>query len=144
MRPLTCRCDFRKLAFVRHVTIVACLIVSSVWIASAWASGAPKVTATVTTPSPTSRLVHIVNRDHVTYRNFIVETQNKPQLLAVDKPCAIERDGGFIGTTYRWRYRAVCKKAVAPGKTFDIRLTTKGSGRIGVFVVVKDVLLRIN
>jgi hypothetical protein len=38
----------------------------------------------------------------------------------------------------------VCKKAVAPGKTFDIRLTTKGSGRIGVYVVVKGVLSRIN
>jgi hypothetical protein len=129
---------------VRHVTIVACLIISSVWIASGWGAGAPKVTATVKTPSPTLRLVHIVNRDHVTYRNFIVETQNKPELVAVTKPCAIERDGGFIGTTYRWRYRAVCKKSIAPGKTFDIRLTTKGSGRIGVFVVVKDVLLRIN
>jgi hypothetical protein len=120
------------------------LIVFSVWIASAVAADPPKVTATVTSPSPTSRLVHIVNRDHVTYRNFIVETQNTPKLVAVNKPCAIERDLGFIGTVYRYRYRAVCKKAVAPGKTFDIRLTTSGSGRVNVFVVVKDVLSRIN
>jgi hypothetical protein len=120
------------------------MMVFSLWIVALAAAGTPKVTATVKTPSPTSRLVHIVNHDRVTYRNFIVETQNKPQLIAVTKPCVIERDGGFIGTTYRWRYRAVCKKAVAPGKTFDIRLTTKGSGRIGVYVVVKDVLARIN
>jgi hypothetical protein len=123
---------------------IACLMVCTLWTVAAAVAGTPKVTATVKTPTPTSRLVHIVNRDHVTYRNFIVETQNKPQLLVVDKPCAIERDGGFIGTTYRWRYRAVCKRAVAPGKTFDIRLTTSGSGRINVFVVVKNVLYRIN
>jgi hypothetical protein len=116
----------------------------TLWIVAAAVAGTPKVTATVKTPTSTSRLVHIVNRDHVTYRNFIVETQNKPQLLVVNKPCVIERDGGFIGTTYRWRYRAVCKRAVAPGKTFDIRLTTSGSGRINVFVVVKNVLYRIN
>ena len=113
-------------------------------MASASAAGAPKVTATVKTTSPTSRLVRIVNRDHVTYRNFIVETQNKPVLVAVTKPCAIERDGGSIGPINRWRYRAVCKKAVAPGKTFDIRLTTKGSGTIRVYVVVKDVLVPID
>jgi hypothetical protein len=88
--------------------------------------------------------VHIVNRDHVTYRNFLVETQNKPKLLAVNKPCTIERELGFIGTVYRYRYRAVCKKAVAPGKTFDIRLTTSGSGKMTAFVVVKDVLFRIS
>jgi hypothetical protein len=121
-----------------------CLVFSAVGLVAGAMAGAPKVTATVTSPSPTSRLVHIVNRDHVTYRNFIVETQNKPELVAVEKPCAIERDGGFIGTTYRWRYRAVCKKAVAPGKTFDIRLTTKGRGVVGVYVVVKGVLSRIN
>ena len=120
------------------------MMVCTLWIVAVAVAATPKVTATVKTPSPSSRLVHIVNRDHVTYSNFIVETQNRPQLVAVDKPCAIERDGGFIGTTYRWRYRAVCKKAVAPGKTFDIRLTTKGSGRIGVYVVVKGVLSRIN
>ena len=120
------------------------MMVCTLWIVAVAVAATPKVTATVKTPSPSSRLVHIVNRDHVTYSNFIVETQNRPQLVAVDKPCAIERDGGFIGTTYRWRYRAVCKKAVAPGKTFDIRLTTKGSGTIGVYVVVKGVLSRIN
>jgi len=107
-------------------------------------AGTPKVTATIAKSSLTDRLVHIVNRDHVTYRNFIVETQNRPMLVAVSKPCKIERELGFIGTVYRYRYRAVCKKAVAPGKTFDVRLTTSGSGRINVFVVVKDVLFRIN
>jgi len=71
------------------------------------------------------------------------KAQNKPMLVAVSKPCKIERELGFIGTVYRYRYRAVCKKAVAPGKTFDV-LTTSGSGRINVFVVVKDVLFRIN
>ena len=107
-------------------------------------AGTPKVTATIAKSSLTDRLVHIVNRDHVTYRNFIVETQNKPVIVAVNKPCKIERELGFIGTVYRYRYRAVCKKAVAPGKTFDVRLTTSGSGRINVFVVVKDVLFRTN
>jgi hypothetical protein len=123
---------------------VACLVVSCVWITSALAAAAPKVTATVKTPSPTSRLVRIVNRDHVTYSNFIVETQNKPELVAVSKPCAIERDGGFIGTTYRWRYRAVCKKRLAPGKRFDIHLTTKGNGRVRVYVAVKNVLFPVD
>ena len=120
------------------------LLLATGGAALAGVAGTPKVTATVKTPSPTSRLVHILNRDQVTYRNFIVETQNNPKLLAVNKPCAIERDLGFIGTVYRYRYRAVCKKAVAPGKTFDISLTTSGSGRVNVFVVVKDVLFRIN
>ena len=141
---LTCRVDFRRLAFVRHWAMVACLIVSAAWIATAWAAATPKVIATVKTLSPTSRLVHIVNRDHVTYRSFIVETQNKPVLVAVTKPCAIERDGGFIGTTYRWRYRAVCKKRLAPGKRFDIHLTTKGNGRVRVYVAVKNVLFPVD
>src|SRR5262245_7986121 len=68
---------------VRRVTIVL-LLLCGVWTAAAGAAGAPRLTATVKTLSPTSRLVRIVNRDQVTYRNFIVETQNKPQLLAVD------------------------------------------------------------
>ena len=123
---------------------IACLMGCTLWIVAAAVAGTPKVTATVKTPTSTSRLVHIVNRDHVTYRNFIVETQNKPELVAVSKPCAIERDGGFIGTTYRWRYRAVCKKRLAPGKRFDIHLTTKGNGRVRVYVAVKNVLFPVD
>ena len=126
------------------LVVSSAVVLFSAWVAAASAAGVPKVTATVKTLSPTSRLVRIVNRDHVTYRNFIAETQNKPQLVAVGKPCAIERELGFVGTEYRYRYRAVCKRALAPGNTFDIRLTTKGSGPIRVYVVVKGVLTPIN
>ena len=129
-------------ALVTVASVVA--VAGSAVVANAAGASSPKVTATVTKTSATEQVVHIVNRDGVTYRKFIVETQNKPVLVAVNKPCAIERDLGFIGTVYRYRYRAVCKKAVAPGKTFDIRLTTKGSGRVNVFVVLKDVLFRVS
>jgi hypothetical protein len=43
-----------------------------VWVGLAGAAGAPKLSATVKTLSPTSRVVTIVNRDQVTYRDFVV------------------------------------------------------------------------
>jgi hypothetical protein len=116
-------------------------------IATVAVAGTPKVSATVKTLSPTSRVVHIVNRDRVTYRTFIVQSWNTPKILGAKetKPCPVDRFGASIGLTFNWRYRATCKNALAPGKTLDIRLTTsRGSGRIEVFVVVKGVLSRIS
>jgi hypothetical protein len=125
----------------------ACFVLAGMWIATVAVAGTPKVSATVKTLSPTSRLVHIANRDRVTYRTFIVQSVNKPKILGAKatKPCPVQRDGASNGVTFIWRYRATCTKALAPGKTLDIRLTTLGgSGRIDVFVVAKGVLSRIS
>jgi hypothetical protein len=125
----------------------ACFILAGMSIGTVAGAGTPKLSATVKTLSPTSRLVHVANRDRVTYRTFIVQTVNRPKILGAKatKPCPVQRDGASIGVTFNWRYRATCKNALAPGKTLDIRLTTsRGSGRIDVFVVVKGVLSRIS
>ncbi|MGH3127334.1 MAG: hypothetical protein ACRDPX_05395 [Gaiellaceae bacterium] len=130
----------RRSAFV-------CLIFAGMWIATVAIAGTPKVSATVKTLSPTSRLVHIANRDRVTYRTFIVQSWNTPKIVRAraTKPCPVERFGASIGVAFNWRYRATCETALAPGKTLDIRLTTsRGSGRIEVFVVVNGVLSRIS
>ena len=49
---------------------VACVIVFGVWIGAVGAA-APKLTVSVKTLSPTSPVVRIVNRDQVTYREFL-------------------------------------------------------------------------
>jgi hypothetical protein len=121
-----------------------CLIVGSLSIAAAASAGAPKLTATVKALSPTTHLVSIVNHDQIAYRNFIVQTVNKPRIIAASKPCAVQRDGNFVGSKFNWRYQARCTKTLAPGQTFKIRLTTsEGRGRIDVLVVVNGVYLRI-
>jgi hypothetical protein len=92
---------------------------------------------TVKRLSSTSTLVRIVSRDQVTYRDFVVQTINKPRIIAAMKPCVVQRDGNAVGATFNWRYRAICRKTLAPGKTVDIRLTTSNArGNIDVFVVV--------
>jgi hypothetical protein len=129
---------------VRRVIPVLCLVVVGGWIAGAVAAAdTPKLTATVTTVSPTSRLVRIVNRDQVTYRHFIVQSLRTPKIVAATKPCVVQRDGTANGTEFIWRYRATCKKALAPGRALNIRLTTEGRGRINVFVVVKNTSVTI-
>jgi hypothetical protein len=100
----------------------------------------PRWPATV---SPTSRVVHIVNHDRLTYRQFLVQSEIKPVITAA-KPCGfVQRDGAFNGTTFNWRYRATCRKVLPPGKSFDFYLTTSGGGRIQVFVVVNGELVPI-
>lgn len=114
-----------------------------VFVAAATA-GTPKVTATVKSVSRTSHVVHIVNHDHVTYRKFVVQTLVKPVITAASKPCEVARDGNFNGTTFNWQYRAECKKSLAPGHAFDIRLTTTAQrGLFIVYVVVKGEPVRI-
>jgi hypothetical protein len=114
------------------------------WVAVAGAATAPKVTVTVKRLSPSSTLVRIANRDQVTYRDFVVQSINKPRIIAATKPCAVQRDGNSAGATFNWRYRATCRKTLAPGKTIDIRLTTSNeSGRIDVFVVVNHALVHV-
>lgn len=114
------------------------------WVTVAGASTAPKVTVTVKRLSPTSTLVRIANRDQVTYRDFVVQSINKPRIIAATKLCAVQRDGNSAGATFNWRYRATCRKTLAPGKTIDIRLTTSNeSGRIDVFVVVNHALVPV-
>ena len=126
---------------------VACVIVFGVWIGAVGAA-APKLTASVKTLSPTSRVVHIVNRDQVTYREFRLESTRTPRITAAtaaNKQCPVLRNGASNGVTFIWSYRATCKRALAPGKTLDVRLTTSsGSGRINVSVVVNGVRQPIN
>ena len=126
---------------------VGCVIVFGVWIAAVGAA-APKVTASVKTVSPTLRVVHLVNRDQVTYRNFWVESIRTPRITAAtaaNKSCPVLRNGLSAGATFIWRYKVKCRSALAPGKTLDIRLTTSsGGGRINVSVVVDGVPQPIN
>lgn len=126
---------------------IACAVVFGVWIAAVGAA-APKVTASVKTLSPTVRVVHLVNRDHVTYRNFWVESVRTPRITAAtaaNKPCPVLRNGMSAGTTFIWRYKVKCRRVLAPGKTLDIRLTTSGGGgKILVSVVLNGVPQRIN
>jgi hypothetical protein len=128
----------------RLLPIVTCIAVLGALPLSAGAQDPRKVTATVKTLSPTSRLVHIVNRDRVPYGRIVVQAIGSPRITAATKPCVIERDLGFEGTVSTWRYRATCKRSVAAGKTFDVRLTTAGKGRIVVYVVVKGRLVEID
>jgi hypothetical protein len=125
-------------------SLAVCSIVCGVLAAVAGARGTVDVTATVRTLSPTSRLVHIANHGAVSYGRFVVQSIRAPVISTATKPCVVERDLNFTGTTSNWRYRAICRKVLTPGKTFDIRLTTTGTGRIVVFVVVKGALVRIS
>jgi hypothetical protein len=129
---------------VLRVTI-AFSIVCGLAIVTVATASAPKVTATVVTKSPTARVVHIVNHGRVTYRDFIVESKNAPKILSATKPCGrVQRDGNFNGSKFNWRYRAECKKTLAPGKSFTIGLKTSGGGgKIVVYVDVNDDLIPI-
>ena len=135
--------SMRKLTFIA----AACVIVSGVWIATVGAA-APKLTVSVKTLAPTSRVVRIVNRDQVTYREFVVESYKAPRITAAtaaNKPCPVSRNGVSTGVAFIWNYRATCRRALAPGQTLNIRLTTsRGSANFLVSVVVKGVKLRIN
>jgi hypothetical protein len=105
------------------------------------------VVATVETLSPTSRVVHIVNRDRIMYRDFVVQSTWTPRITgatAADKRCSVQPDGSSNGVTFIWRYRASCKRPLAPGRAFDIRVTTEGGGKMLVFVGVNGALMRIN
>ena len=131
-------------SLVRRVTI-ACLCIASMWVDVAGAATGPKVSVTVKKLSPTSTLVRIANRDHVAYKDFVVQSVNKPKIVAAARPCAVQRDGNSAGATFNWRYRAACRKPLAPGKTIEIRLTTSTeSGKIDVFVVVNNALVHIS
>ena len=133
----------RKTRLVLRLTSACLLLLAGGLVASA-AAAAPKVTATVTSPSPTSRLVHIVNHDRVTYREFDVETAIKPVLIRATPCGGVRRDGASNGVTFNWKYTVTCKKALPPGHAFDIHLTTSPQrGNIFVYVVVKKVRTRI-
>jgi hypothetical protein len=136
----------RESRSVLRVASVCLLLSAGAFVAGATAA-APKLSATVTSPSPTSRLVHIVNHDRVAYRNFVVVANRsaKPTITAASKPCVVARDGGFTGITFIWQYRAECRMRLAPGHSFDIRLTTsRVSVRIaGVYVVVNGTRMQI-
>jgi hypothetical protein len=115
------------------------------WVAVAGAATPPELTVTVERLSSTATLVRIVNRDQVTYRDFVVQTINKPRIIAATKPCLVQRDGNAVGATFNWRYRATCRKTLAPGKSIDIRLTTSNTrGKIDVFVVVNRALVHVS
>ena len=134
----------RKFMFVA----AACVIVSGASIATVGAAATPKLTVSVKTLSPTSRVVRIVNRDQVTYREFLVESYKAPRITAAtaaNKPCPVSSNGVSTGVAFVWNYRATCRRALAPGQTLNIRLTTsRGRANFLVSVVVKGVKLRIN
>jgi hypothetical protein len=123
---------------VLRVIPVVCVGVLAGWLGTAGAADDPKVTATVKMLSPTSRLVHIVNRDDVAYRHFRVQSVRSPKIVAATKPCVVHRVGVANGLEFVWRYMATCKKLLAPGRTMNIRLTTQGRGRISVLVFVNN------
>ena len=100
--PLTAVLDRERLALVLRLTSVCVLLSAGALIAGATA-GAPKLRATVTSPSPTSRLVHIVNHDRVTYRNFVVFVAVRPEITKASKPCVVARDGVYVGTKFAWQ-----------------------------------------
>ena len=121
-----------------------CVLLSAGAFVAGVTAGAPKLRATVTSPSPTTRLVHIVNRDRVTYRNFVVVVAVRPEITKASKPCAVARDGGYVGTKFVWQYRAECRRPLAPGRAFNIRLTTSGrGGNFFVYVVVNGTRIQI-
>jgi hypothetical protein len=98
------------------VKIVTCVVVPAVWLAPAVAAGTPNVTVTVRAPSPTSRVVHIVNHDTVAYSRFVVQSIRAPKIIAATGRCVVEKDLGFNGTTSTWRYRAKCNKRLVEGR----------------------------
>jgi hypothetical protein len=125
------------------VLIATCAGVSGVALAAAGAAGAPNVTVSITAPSSTSRLVHIVNHGTVRYGHFIVQAIGTPRIIAASRPCSVEKDLGFSGTKSTWRYRAACRRDIGRGQAFDVRLTTTGMGRLAVYVVVNGALVEI-
>jgi hypothetical protein len=125
------------------VQALVAFVSSAVLAVAAVSAGDVNVSATVKTLSPTLRLVHIVNRDKVAYREFVVQSINVP-IRAASKPCSVERDLSFSGTRNNWRYRARCKEPLAARRTLDIRVTTATTVKLVVFVVVGRVYTRID
>jgi hypothetical protein len=102
------------------------------------------VAVTVKRTSPASTVVRIANHDGVAYHQFVVQSINKPKIVAA-KACAVQRDGNSAGATFNWRYRATCRRTLAPGKVIEVRLTTSNeSGKLDVFVVVNGALVHIS
>ena len=130
---------------MRRCVVLAAALGLAAIVTSTASPGGLRVSATVTTVSPTSRVVRIVNHGHVTYREFVAQSVNRPRILAATGPCVVQRDANFNGTTSSWRYRATCRRALAPGRVLKIGLTTsRGNGAIQVFVVVNGELVLIN
>ncbi len=73
------------------------------------------------------RLVHIVNRDSIAGRFFLIRSVDSPRITAANVvkkgPCVIDKG----------LYRAKCTGTLAPGKALDIHLTKSGGGTINVF-----------
>lgn len=100
--------------------------------------------ATVKTVSPTSRVVLIANRDTKAYNDFIIKATDSPKVTAASKPCAVASDTFTSGGKKHTDYRVECKKAVAPGKTLAVTLTTSGGGAITVYASVNGVFTQIS
>ena len=93
----------------------------------------PRIAVTIKVLSPTSRLVHIVNRDTVTGYLFLIRSVDSPKILSASDPCVVSKGPFFVVTEKHYEYRAHCKFALAPGRAHDFRLGTRGGGALGVF-----------
>jgi hypothetical protein len=93
----------------------------------------PTIAFTVKVLSPTSRLVHIVDRDTVPGYFFLIRAVDSPRIVAAkapNGPCMISQGSFFVLTERHNEYRAHCRFTLAPGKAFDVRLTTHGRGNV--------------
>jgi hypothetical protein len=93
----------------------------------------PKIAVTIKVLSPTSRLVHIVNRDTVTGYLFLIRSVDSPKILSASGRCVLSKSLFFVVTEKHYEYRAHCRFALAQGRALDIRLGTRGGGALGVF-----------
>jgi hypothetical protein len=95
----------------------------------------PEISATVRALSPTSRLVHIVNRGTVPGYLFLIRSVDSPKIVSATGPtgsCTTSWGLFFIASDKHYEYRAHCKFTLAPGRALDIRVSTRGAGKLGV------------
>jgi hypothetical protein len=93
----------------------------------------PKIAVTIKVPSPKSRLVHIVNQDTVPGYLFLIRSVDSPKIVSANDLCVLSKSLFFAVTEKHYEYRAHCRFTLAPGRTLDIRLGTRGAGTLSVF-----------
>jgi hypothetical protein len=94
-----------------------------------------RIAVTIKALSPTARVVHIVNRDTVAGSFFLIHSTDSPRILSASSPtgpCTIS-EARFYITSWHTEYRAHCRFALAPQRAVDIRLNTRGAGKLAAF-----------
>ena|SRR5947207_1083304 len=116
--------------------VLVIVLASSAQAGRSFASGTsrlPKIAVTIKAPSPTTRLVHIVNLDTVPGYLFLIRSVDRPKILSASDHCVLSKSGFFVLAQEHYEYRAHCRFTLAPGRAFDVRLGTRGGGQLGVF-----------